>query len=416
MIAMGLQEQIRIQLYKDYIEESLRRHAPSLSVTIALDVHDIPEEQNGSPLFCFQKTVKSRHILLPDVDFMQNGWYEKQYIEPAVSHKKPRGIFVGSSTGGGTLTANDVLEARTPRLNMGRLLHGHAHIDFNIAAAVQCDTPETEALLVQQPYFSRPVSWDEQLQSKFLISIDGNGATCSRVVNSLRSQSVLVKCTSPYMLYYFHGLQPWRHYIPVDTPEDLDRLMDEENNGAIDTVSVVEQANLFFDRFLCKAAVHEYGARLLLAYARDVAPKGLPDERRRTERSLIAGMCTHVANIGDVWSGSDEWAGDPSRRQSIEGLLIVPVPGINPALLRYRCLIAGGGMTEWSDLGSFSGSRGQAKMVSGIEFAPRDGSDRALLAGLVRFTNGAVHTISSHGGVYRETDGNAVTALKIWLS
>ena len=282
-VAIRPQEYSRVELYRIYLEDCVRLHAPQLVTTIALDVHDLPTAENHAPIFCFQKTVASRHMLLPDVDFMQHGWYETSCPELPYSAKKAHAVFVGSSTGGGNLSHADISEARAPRLRLAHDLTGNPRIGFSIAAAVQCESPQVEAQLRAQPYFSPPICWEAQLHSRLLISIDGNGATCSRVVNSLRSQSLLVKFSSPNRLFYFHGLEPWRHYVPVDTAGDIERVLDEEARGEIDTGYMIAEANAFYDRFLTRAAVHRYGAKLLLAYTRDVLGQEVPEQPAASE-------------------------------------------------------------------------------------------------------------------------------------
>lgn len=64
-------------------------------------------------------------------------------------------------------------------------------------------------------------SWGEALEHRYVLSMDGNGATCSRVYLALRSRSVLLKLEAapPLALQstlYFHtALRAWEHFVPV---------------------------------------------------------------------------------------------------------------------------------------------------------------------------------------------------------
>ncbi len=174
--------------------------------------------------------------------------------------KSNTAICVGSSTGGGLLTADKIMSTSSPRLAFARDLAGNPGINILIGAAVQCEGAEAENLLRSQPYFSHPVSWLEQLASKFIISTDGNGATCSCVVNALRRCSVLLKFSSPNLIYYFRSLEPWRHYISVDTTVDIERAIDEDLSQRSRFMRITDtQTNLLI--ILCRSIWYTSMAR-----------------------------------------------------------------------------------------------------------------------------------------------------------
>ena len=63
--------------------------------------------------------------------------------------------------------------------------------------------------------FDRFRGYNEALQYKYLISIDGETAAWKRPEWIMASQSVLVKTTTKYYQWYYDGLVPWMNYIPV---------------------------------------------------------------------------------------------------------------------------------------------------------------------------------------------------------
>ena len=87
---------------------------------------------------------------------------------------------------------------------------------------------------------------------KFIISMDGNGATCGRVAIALKSNSALLKYNSRHVLYYFRHLIPWRHYIPIDKDSDVEDIirMELDNPGLFRFVA--SEGREFAERYLAK--------------------------------------------------------------------------------------------------------------------------------------------------------------------
>ena len=106
-------------------------------------------------------------------------------------------------------------------------------VEFRLPRLVHCADAAAAALMVEMGLGTGEQPWRYQFRRKFIISMDGNGATCSRVAIALRSRSVLVKYGSPYELYYSGGLAPWLHYIPVERDAEVADLvrMERESPG-----------------------------------------------------------------------------------------------------------------------------------------------------------------------------------------
>ena len=362
------QEAIRIGYYRNHIEAAVQAYASHLTTTIALDVHDLPLYRGQGPIFAFQKTAASRAILMPDIDFMQHRWYAEPYSETRFEDKSPTAIFVGASTGGGILNSDDVIRNRPLRLALANAFADDPRITFRIAAISQCDSAETEALLAAKPYHGPHMDWAEQLRCGFAVSVDGNGATCSRVVNSLRSNSVLVKHSSPNLLYYFKGLRPWEHYIPFETAADLKAILDDYLAKRFSPEPIIARANAFFGTFLTKDVVHNYTARLLECYQAKVVGKSAWSA---TGTSPISSVILHVANVGDVTRQGNSWALSDDAR-AIEGFALLPKGDHHSARLRYKAIGADKD-GDWQSMGGYAGSRGVGHALTGLELATTDG-------------------------------------------
>ncbi|WP_267389709.1 glycosyl transferase family 90 [Sphingomonas sp. GC_Shp_3] len=238
-----------------------------ISAPVAFDVYDLSSYGETAPVFSFQKPVGSHSILMPDIDFLWRKWYEGSRGEKPWSRKLPTAVFAGSSTGGNLLTLEDVRHAKAPRLAWATAALDNPFVDFRICSAVQCDTPETVSELKSQPYFHPFMSWDEQLMSRYILSIDGNGATCSRVVYTLKSKSMLFKVNSTHKLYYFDGLKAYEHYIPIEDISDIEKNIRHVEDGIISSKKIVKSANIFYENYLTRKGVERYTRKLLELYS-----------------------------------------------------------------------------------------------------------------------------------------------------
>jgi hypothetical protein len=253
--------------YRDLIQAAVDRSNWPISCSLAIDVADLPDSSFDFPKFSFQKMTGSPNILLPDPDFFVFDWY--LYSPDAIPTEKKKGaVFAGSSTGVLELTKSKIIDLEAERLKLAAALIGHPDIQFKITNAVQCDTAETEKFLRSQPYFSNEViNWADQLKWKFIISVDGNGACCSRVLQTLLSKSILLKSNSNSILYYFHGMKPFEHYIPFSHISELELIVKLEKAKCFDLRRMIRSANKFSGRFLSREAVIAYTGLLIESYA-----------------------------------------------------------------------------------------------------------------------------------------------------
>lgn len=403
----------RVFLYRDHIEQAIALFCPAIDVTIAIDTHDIPLYRGPAPVFSFQKKSGSRAILLPDVDFMYHYGYQQNYADVALEEKRPLAIFAGSSSGGGILSTEDVELDRSERLGLARDFANSQNVIFRICKAVQCDSPETADHLSRKGYFGSLISWEEQLKFAFLLSVDGNGATCSRVVNSLRSRSVLLKMASHYSLYYFRGLRAWEHYIPVDCAEDVEDVIELYKNGSLDVEPILDEANLFFQNFLVKEQVQYYTASILEKYANrfSVCVAQGPSENLRSV--VVAGLSGHFSGLGDIQELGDGWLCAPSG-QALEELTVNSSEEMPKGLLKIRARPQGLAWGEWAEINVPVGSRGQSRALTGIELRLAEGEREAWkLICYIRLRDGTTLITDGITGPCETNENNPITAIRL---
>ena len=254
----------RARRYRMLMAFVIRAFRLDMRTTLAIDVNDYPLSGESVPVFAFQNTPQTNAILLPDVDFFGWGWYRHMNDALAYDAKHIGAVFAGSSSGQMHDVA-DIERPTNPRLVAAAHFAGHPRIDVRISRAVQC-TPDAAALLQAQPYFRPELSWPEQWKNRFLISIDGNGATCSRVALALKSNSALIKYASPYTLYYFERLAAGRDYLAVTSERDVEQIVEAELSRPGHHRDVAEAGAAFFRRVLERNHVLAYTALLLKRY------------------------------------------------------------------------------------------------------------------------------------------------------
>lgn len=263
----------RLGYYQPFLARAARRAHLSAPLTIALDLNDEPLARGDVPVFSFQKVAGTANILVPDVEFLQpthNALPSWLTLDRTPWRRKANSAVFAGSTTGGLITAEVVRTLALPRLRAGAFFRGKPGVDFRLPNLVEVDTPETEALLRGSGFGEGALSWQEQFSHRFIISMDGNGATCSRVAITLRSRSVLLKYQSDRLLYYFRGLVPGRHYVPIAEDADVLRVVEAARADPAPFQAIAASGRAFARTFLTRRAVEQYMATLLRRYAASV--------------------------------------------------------------------------------------------------------------------------------------------------
>lgn len=204
------------------------------------------------PVFSFGRHKNDPFVqLLPDTDFVSTSGYRDLRTEIGDSDcpwdKKIPKLYWRGSKHGFPYKQYDQMQLRSQR----ELLLDWAvlHDDF-------CDVA-----------LSKISSKAEQLQYKFLLDIDGEVNAWSAYFWKLLSSSVVFKVNSHYEQWYYHRLEPWKHYIPVAA--DLSDLLGKFN-WAIEN-----------DDACCKIAQAGRQFALQMTYERELAHLRLSDDVRQ---------------------------------------------------------------------------------------------------------------------------------------
>ena len=261
----------RAELYRDFFQDVVSRWLPNLSLQLALGMDDCWLEYSDVPTFSFQK-LYGNSINVPDPDILMRDFLEDgEYVDNEIfSEKSPTAVFYGSTTG--DLITFDKLTSRSiPRLNAAEFFYARDDVIFRLPQVVQCENEGVSRLLAEVPFCQGgQASWQEQFRHKFIISIDGNGATCSRVVLGLRSNSVLLKYKSDYQLYYFQALVPGLHFIPISGHQNVVDIVAKERSAPGTYGAIAAAGSAFANTYLTRDAIEFYAACVLYLYAKIV--------------------------------------------------------------------------------------------------------------------------------------------------
>ncbi len=110
------------------------------------------------------------------------------------------------------------------------------------------------------------VKQEDHLKYKYLIAIDGARCTWTRMVWHLQSNSLTFKHTSPQAQWFYKGIEPYKHYIPVKDEQDLLEALywAEEHPDLAQTIA--QQSTAFVENGLTLEDMVHYYIALIKAY------------------------------------------------------------------------------------------------------------------------------------------------------
>jgi|GEM_PF-4622435 len=239
----------------------------------------------------FSRPVNARSVLLPDCYQMSDyeDYFAKlalnaaaregalaaegaAFVEKTFEDKTPKMVFAGVSTG-------DRDPARNERVAACRWGADNRDIaDFYITDAVQMEENALEDYL--GPDLLRDVTRDympvpDQLDYRYVVSIDGNTAAWDRPAWVMRSNSVLFRLRSGYLHdtpekvgWYYPLLQADEHYTDVPSLDYMRQTFTFVNSNPKIAEYITKAANQFANRFCFSRNAHVgYTARLFVTHS-----------------------------------------------------------------------------------------------------------------------------------------------------
>lgn len=364
----------RAQAYLVFFRASLRLLPDGFTTTLCIGLRDALVSQYGVPVFCFQKQAGEASVLLPDVDLLSAETLTGLENTDTLPYdaKTPTAVFVGSTTGG-TITAEVARACALPRLRAARYFTGHPKVDFGLPKIVQ-HTEGVDDILRGYAFCQAPrLNWQQQFQHRFILSMDGNGATCSRVAIALNSNSVLFKYDSPNLLFYFGGLQPWLHYVPIAEDREVERIIGMEALAPEKFRRIADNGHAFAQTYLSEAALLRYTAMLLQLYASALGAdadaehaSGIPRIGKSAGYAAATSIVAHVQDLGDVTGQLDTWSGERASGSAVEGFAIFLAENLPKEQFFYQAVLEDGSLSEPAGPNAYCGTRGEALPIYGL--------------------------------------------------
>ena len=234
------------------------------------------------PIFCFQRFDENKHaILLPEIQMLYSDFYslEREYKDRYVWEKKNGRIpyFRGSITGPGEGLHNQRIRVCSGHAVhedlVIRKLHNRSHVDCALFAPNTSDVHMLDALRKNGTVILEETSsWDDAVKHKYLLLLDGHGASCLRVFRVLISNSVALKMeTTPLVkkssLFYFYALEAWKHFVPVNETNMLEVVQVLERNPEI-AKRITQDSTEFAQKHITREMCIRYTHLLLTSFVK----------------------------------------------------------------------------------------------------------------------------------------------------
>jgi hypothetical protein len=243
-------------------------------VDFIVTLHDSLDGENlVAPVFVFAKNSQkvSKSILFPDFDAMSGYHKELEEVQRGNSlfpwhQKRDQAVWRGAMTGGIFTPDNFLTFPRTKMVSLS--LEFPNFIDARFTYLTQCENCKRIKRKFSN-YFSDFLPIYNHIAFKYQILVDGNSCAYARAYWQLFSNCVILKQDSDSIQWYYRGLQPYVHYIPVKA--DMSNLVDQirwarENDEQARAIS--QQAQGFAQNNISNMRVLQYFYLLLHEYAK----------------------------------------------------------------------------------------------------------------------------------------------------
>lgn len=275
--------------------EQLARHIPLPRGTYFFSMHDglnlttDSSPECKAPILSFAKDKNANCVvLIPDYEALRgyNHYVRKKDFYPKKypwDSKTPLIFWRGGCTGGYLSRGeNHYLNRRYQAVYMFK----DQPADFDLKFTSLYDSHHLKDELNRDGVFASFCSLEDHLKYKYLLDIDGNSSSYERPAFILFSNSLLFKQQTSNIQWYFKGLKPFLHYIPVasdfsDMKERLNWIRSHDKNAR----DAIKKANEFACHYLNDEAVGFYLYKVLEKYARlETIQNSLPKRFHRKVR------------------------------------------------------------------------------------------------------------------------------------
>lgn len=245
---------LRRDIFMDILNDKLIQTLNLRSdICLTINLHDFYDEK-GILVFGASKNTKS--VLIPDIYQMYN---YQNFINISdnipFKSKQSKIIFGGASTGSINLKLNQRVNAC-----MWSVKNDWAfkNTNFKLTNIVQTTINELNAYTMEnnvnlKNIIGSNVSMEEQLNNRYILSIDGNTWAWDRPVWIMKSNSLFLKYESNNIGWYYDFLKENEHYVSVNVNniENKFNFFENNNNQALE---IIRNANEFVKDYCSEEA------------------------------------------------------------------------------------------------------------------------------------------------------------------
>ncbi|MEI8300526.1 MAG: glycosyl transferase family 90 [Chlamydiota bacterium] len=257
-----------------YVLKYLAKHYSLPDLDFIISLEDSLDEEMPAPVMTF---AKNKHIktsvAFPDFEAILG--YKKLIKKVLVANyhfafdEKIGLAFWRGATTGGAFTIHNW--EKYPRSSLVLFANQHPNILDAKYTSVVSDSDQSllEKLFQEKNLLGSSTSIYDHIQYKYLIDIDGNSCTYSRLFWILLSNSLCIKQISDNEQWYYGALKPYVHYLPFKTDmSDLAIQIAWAEKHPNEVKQMIYQANCFVKKHLLQEHVFQYVYLLLNAYAK----------------------------------------------------------------------------------------------------------------------------------------------------
>lgn len=209
--------------------ERLARRVGLPDHDVLLNYSDVPDgDAEHAPVLCFCRRRRlTGMVLIPDFEILRGEDHLSRQIDRAASRwpwaDRQRIAFWRGATTGGMFDQPEW--ATIPRARLVALSRTNPDV-VNARFTRLIQGAESNAALRVGDWSAPEVSPVDSVAYRYLVDVDGNSTSWSRLRWLLRSGSLVLKQESEHEQWYYPQLVPWRHFLPVapDLSDLLDRV------------------------------------------------------------------------------------------------------------------------------------------------------------------------------------------------
>lgn len=244
---------------------------PDMTFLLHVGDYSIMDREDKVPMLVFSKSdCKPFDIMIPDFEmFTLDRKLWKPVLKASKKHRWGRkqsvAFWRGSTSGGDFAGPYWKQFPRAQMMALTKKAHGLINAQFTAHLQGADRNPE---FLAKMGSVGQKVSVGDHLAYKYLIDIDGNASTYSRYFWILLSNSVPIKVVSHFSQWYYEGLVPFEHYVPVayDCSDLIEQISWAEQHEK-KAYQIAKASQAFALKYLSEEGVYTYLYHLLNCYS-----------------------------------------------------------------------------------------------------------------------------------------------------